>query len=331
MEEISISIIVPVYNVESYLERCINSIIAQSWNNWELILIDDGSTDQSPQICDRYCKKDKRIKVIHQENAGVSATRNVGISNAVGNYIGFVDADDWIETKMYERLVIEISKTHYDVIMCDATTIYSNGKMELDTISQLPGSTTINKEEITPKLLLELAGSVCRCLYSAELVKKKGCDFPIGIKFSEDRIFNIKNFGQARKIRYIKESYYNRFINTQSAVHRFHMDYFKACKSASYAIRQAIEFSWDNSEEFQKAYLGQLLSGAYSAICNYYYKTSMLSGKEKKKMVKEICDDPYLRYAIEICGGDIKSQWILEKKYNFLIVYAKLANFKHGR
>lgn len=331
MEGISISIIVPVYNAESYLERCIKSVIAQTWKNWELILIDDGSIDGSGEICNEFAKKDKRIKVIHQKNIGVSVARNVGLANAKGTYIGFVDADDWIDEKMYERLVTEISKTHCDVIMCDATTVYSNGKRKLDTINQLSTNAMLKKEEITPKLLLELAGSVCRCLYRAELVKKEGNDFPIGIKFSEDRIFNIKNFGQARKICYIKESYYNRFINLRSAVHRFHIDYFEACKSASYAIRQAIKISWGNSEEFQKSYLRQLISGAFSAICNYYYRTSTLSVRERKDKVKILCDDQYLRDAIETYGVDRKSQWILDKKYSLLIVYARLANFKHRR
>ena len=94
MEEIFISIIIPVYNAELYLERCIKSVISQTLEQWELILVDDGSTDQSPHICDIYCSMDKRIKVIHQKNAGVSAARNMGILNANGSYIGFVDSDD---------------------------------------------------------------------------------------------------------------------------------------------------------------------------------------------------------------------------------------------
>ena len=100
----SISIIVPVYNVEKYLEKCIDSILNQSYQNLEIILIDDGSTDNSGSICDEYKKKDQRVQVIHQKNQGQSSARNAGLNIAKGSYIGFVDSDDWIEQNMYEKL-----------------------------------------------------------------------------------------------------------------------------------------------------------------------------------------------------------------------------------
>lgn len=103
MEEL-ISVIVPVYKVEVYLKRCVDSIINQSYQNLEIILVDDGSPDQCPQICDEYAKKDNRIKVIHKENEGLSSARNIGINVAKGEYIGFVDSDDWIALNMYEIL-----------------------------------------------------------------------------------------------------------------------------------------------------------------------------------------------------------------------------------
>ena len=96
-----ISIIVPVYNVEQYLSKCIDSILNQTFKDFELILINDGSTDKSGDICDFYKQKDKRIKVIHKNNEGVAKTRNVGIANANAEYIGFIDSDDWIENDMY--------------------------------------------------------------------------------------------------------------------------------------------------------------------------------------------------------------------------------------
>ena len=99
-----ISIIVPVYNVEKYIHKCINSILDQSLTEFELILVDDGSPDRSGEICDEYSKKDNRIKVIHKSNGGVSSARNIGIDKACGEYIGFVDPDDYIDVNMYERL-----------------------------------------------------------------------------------------------------------------------------------------------------------------------------------------------------------------------------------
>ncbi len=114
-----ISIIVPVYQVEKYLEKCINSIINQTYKNLEIILVDDGSTDNSPAICDCFQRKDTRIKVIHQENGGLSHARNVGLEIATGDFIGFVDSDDWVETNMYEVLMSALQETGADIAVCD--------------------------------------------------------------------------------------------------------------------------------------------------------------------------------------------------------------------
>lgn len=100
-----ISIVVPIYNVQDYLERCIQSIISQTYKNIEIILVDDGATDNSGKLCDEYLKKDERIKVIHKENGGLSDARNVGKENANGKYIAFIDSDDYIRTKFYRNLV----------------------------------------------------------------------------------------------------------------------------------------------------------------------------------------------------------------------------------
>ncbi len=114
-----VSIIIPVYNVEKYLNRCIKSILKQTFRDFELILVDDGSPDKCPQLCDDWCKKDKRIWVIHKENGGQSSARNVGLEAARGEYIGFVDSDDWIEKDMLQLLYDSILKCRADISMCD--------------------------------------------------------------------------------------------------------------------------------------------------------------------------------------------------------------------
>ena len=100
-----ISVIVPVYNIENYLERCVNSIREQTYNNLEILLVDDGSTDSSGALCDRFAEADERIRVFHKENGGSSSARNLGIAEAKGEYLGFVDSDDYISANMYELLV----------------------------------------------------------------------------------------------------------------------------------------------------------------------------------------------------------------------------------
>ena len=113
-----ISVIVPVYNVEPYLRKCLDSIIGQTYRDLEILIIDDGSTDQSGKICDEYVALDGRIKVFHTDNRGVSAARNLGLDNAEGGYIGFVDSDDWIESDMYEVLLKRAEETGADVVEC---------------------------------------------------------------------------------------------------------------------------------------------------------------------------------------------------------------------
>lgn len=335
-EEVKISAIVPVYNSEKFVGACLESIINQTLQDWHLIIIDDCSTDNSGLICDEFATKDERITIVHNEtNLGVSASRNLGISMAKGEYIGFVDSDDTICANMFEEMYSNAKKENADVVMCDATTVYDNGRTQEDTITQVTDNKVLTKSDFTPSLLLEMAGSACRCIYRNDKYKmnpyKYPLRFPVGIKFSEDRIFNLYAFGQANKIVYLKESYYNRFINDKSAVHRFHEDYFESYKQASDKISEAIKIAWEDNKDLQKAYLSQFITGAMGAICNYYYKTSTLTSIEKKNLVKKLCDDRQLRSAIETYGVDRRTKWILERKYTLLIIYAKLANLKHRR
>lgn len=331
-----ISIIVPIYNAEEHLNKCVKSILMQTERDLELILVDDGSVDNSLKICKEYQKKDTRVKVVHQKNAGVSAARNCGIELAEGEYIGFVDSDDWIEPQMYEKLLGEAQKTKAEVIMCDATTVFSNGRTEVDTISQLSTNQILDKLDFTPSLLVEMAGSACRCIYKNTRYNDKLMEklhFPLGVKLSEDRIFNIYAFGYANKISYIKESYYNRYMNEKSAVHRFHEDYFEACKKAASEIDKALEQVWKNGiEEYKTVYLQQFISGALMAICNYYYKTSTLDKKSRRRAIIKVCKDPEVQKAVKRTGSlNIQTKWIMKERVNLLIVYAKLANWKHRR
>lgn len=134
---ILLSIIVPVYNVGSFLPKCINSIISQTFTDFELILVDDGSTDNSVEICDAAAKKDSRVRVIHKENGGVVSARKAGLSVAVGKYAGYVDGDDWIDEHMYEHMVNAMEKYNCDMVMCDV-------EHENKSVPFSSGSTHIN-------------------------------------------------------------------------------------------------------------------------------------------------------------------------------------------
>ncbi len=119
MNKVKVSVVVPVYKVEKYLERCVNSIIKQSLSELEIILVDDGSPDNCGIMCDSFADKDNRIKVVHKANGGLSSARNAGLKIATGEYIGFVDSDDDIETDMYEKMYNAALKYKVDFVMCD--------------------------------------------------------------------------------------------------------------------------------------------------------------------------------------------------------------------
>ena len=114
-----ISVIVPIYNSEDYIDRCVRSIVEQSYKNIEIILVDDGSTDNSSMMCDEWAKNDKRVKVIHKENGGVSSARNEGLKIAKGDYISFVDSDDYIDKKMIEKMLNQMEKGNTDLVICN--------------------------------------------------------------------------------------------------------------------------------------------------------------------------------------------------------------------
>ena len=331
-KNIKVTIIVPVYNAEKYLKGCIDSICKQSLDGWELLLIDDGSSDNSGQICDEYAERNECINVVHKQNEGVSIARNVGIALAQGNYIGFVDSDDTIESQMYEKMYSVAYENNAEIVMCDAITVFNDGNEEPDTITQLPKSCIIQKKDWTPSLLKEMAGSSWRCIYSIDLIKRNSIQFPAALKFSEDRVFNIYLMGYANKIIYLKEPFYNRMIWEDSVVHRFHEDYFDAVKNAAKHIEKALGEVWDDDSQYQNAYLEQFIMGAFAAINNYFYKTSTWRGKEKLNAVKMICCDNQLRCAIQKTSyGGIRSKWIMKKHYWLLSACAKYLNLKYGR
>ena len=141
-----LSIIVPVYNVENYLQKCIDSILAQTLTDFELILVDDGSPDGCPALCDAAAAKDARVRVIHQKNGGLSAARNAGLDVARGAWIGFVDSDDYIAPEMYEKLYRAVQSTGADLALCDYAKVDEAGVPCVQTHAAVPQKSLTGRE-----------------------------------------------------------------------------------------------------------------------------------------------------------------------------------------
>ena len=219
MDSEVISIIVPVYNVEKYLNQCLNSITNQTYKNLEIILVDDGSTDTSGSICDEYAKRDARIKVIHKENGGVSSARNVGLNIATGNYIGFVDSDDWIELNMYEFMIKKMQECKVDLVRCshvkelDGNSIISKEYFNEEGIYDL---NTNRKEILSAFINAKLNG------YLPLIIVKREYALSIqplneSVAMREDLIWMFELFCKIKTFYYCATPFYHYNINFNSA------------------------------------------------------------------------------------------------------------------
>lgn len=232
-----VSFIVPVYNVEKYLERCIQSILSQSYSNFELILVNDGSPDNSQKIIDNYKKKDKRIVSIKKENEGVSAARNDGLNIATGDYILFIDSDDYIDVNYAEYFVELIEKNDSDMAL--SYNYY-------DDCGFLPAEDSsikiLNSTEASIELYLGKTGvAVWNKIYKKSFLDEYNIRFNKDFWFAEGMTFNIEYFQKCNKIVCGNKKVYHQIYNYNSAVRKFNLDSWKCGMTAMKYQLQFVE------------------------------------------------------------------------------------------
>lgn len=198
-----ISIIIPVYNVDYFLPKCIDSILAQSYDDLEVLLINDGSTDKSPQICEKYAEQNEKVRVFHKENGGVSSARNLGLKVAKGNYIGFIDADDWIEPNMYEKMLSHLLETNSQ--MCTCAKYIRNGNI-LST-SNITAKYIERVDSIKAILDYNFPSSLSTSLYKKELLQDMYLNE--AIHHSEDFEFQFRVLNRVERVAICKTPFYN--------------------------------------------------------------------------------------------------------------------------
>jgi minor teichoic acid biosynthesis protein ggaB len=206
MHEDLVSVIVPVYNVENYLRECLDSIVVQTYRNIEVILIDDGSNDSSGEICDEYADKDNRIKVIHKENGGVSAARNTGLDIAKGEWISYVDSDDYIESTMLETLICLAKENDIELAICSFKDI-----SECENVTQENDIRIFSKDELIYNYVVRNADYCITEGIWDRIYKRVLVD---GLRFKNDRInedilYTMEVFTRAHKAVYTSEKLYN--------------------------------------------------------------------------------------------------------------------------
>lgn len=205
MKEPLISVIVPIYKVEEYLDRCVESIVNQTYKNLEIILVDDGSPDNCPQMCDDWAKRDNRIKVLHKENGGLSDARNAGMPFATGEIISFIDSDDWIEFDMFEKMFNRMQADNSDLVSCGVKWVEEDGRLirEVTSEDEILETTTAMKELLNDSKLKQ---HVWNKIYKYDMIK----DIPFEKgRYHEDVFWSYQIVGRAKMVSVIKESFYN--------------------------------------------------------------------------------------------------------------------------
>lgn len=216
MENEVISVIVPVYNMEQYLERCVCSILCQTYQKLEIILVDDGSTDASPKMCDAFAERDERIKVVHKENGGLSDARNAGLLAASGAYIGYVDSDDWIEPDMYEKMYRACVENDAQVCICRYFSEYADRTLDGASGACVP----LTREAL---LRIYIGGHAQYVIYNSvwsKLFRRslvEDMEFPKG-RNSEDIVYTTKAFCRLERAVYLDECLYHYVLDREGSI-----------------------------------------------------------------------------------------------------------------
>ena len=252
-----VSIVVPVYNVEKYLRECIDSILSQTYKKLEIILVDDGSTDESGKICDEYVKKDSRIKAIHKENGGLSSARNTGLDIATGKYISFIDSDDYVTENFIEKMYNALQENKAEMAQCLFTKDkFESVKMQIEVLDSEQAIEYWNDIQYHNFFVI-----ACNKLYNLKLFEN--LRFPLG-KISEDAFTTYKVFDKAKKIVIIPDIlYYYRSTPDSITNRKFSVKRYDALQ----AYEEEINYFKKNDKE-RLAYSAMVL---YQHILKRYY------------------------------------------------------------
>ena len=309
MENELISIVVPVYNVEKYLEECVTSITQQTYSNLEIVLVNDGSLDTCPKICEAWKKKDSRIKVIHKENAGLGMARNTGIDNATGQYICFFDSDDYIEVDTIEKCYQEITKESADIALFGYSRADGSGNIVRKAIpytDERVYSGEVVRSKFLPDLISNPPGtgmktqiwmSACMAMYSMELINRANWRFASEREIiSEDVYSLLVLYKDVRKVVIIPEALYIYRTNEQSLTNTYRKDRYQKIKyfyECSCEVSRQCGYSKEVSKRLMWAYLSFTVA-AMKQIAN-----ADMSMREKRMELKEIIRDTKLQEVIK--------------------------------
>ena len=294
MENDLISIIVPVYNCEKYIEDCINSIKNQTYKNIEIIIVNDGSTDRSLELIQEAANDDKRIKIFSTENMGVSHARNIGVEKANGKWISFVDSDDWLEPNFCELLYGKAAALNADYIGCGYNKVTGENIQKINADGNI---LEYEKDDFLIKLLNVQTsyGLIHMKLIKAEYVKQ--VKFNENIKVAEDALFNIELCDYLNKIVIFNKPLYNYRINTDSVVRKYDENYNNKYSKAMEEVSSYIKSKYANERVLKN--LNNFVVYHLMLVCvNYIYNPENKT-ESRIRLLKNICEEITYKDAVK--------------------------------
>lgn len=305
-----ISVIIPVYKVEKYLDECLKSVVNQTYKNLEIILVDDGSPDNCPKICDEWAKKDNRIKVIHKENGGISDTRNIGLRAATGKYLSFVDSDDYIEKNLYEMAIKKIKENDAQVFIFGRSYLYGE---KIVNSTNNDTELIMNAEEALDKMNMFQYYDVALWDKVYERRLFEGVEFPVG-KLCEDWYVLYKVLDKADKVVYNSIPLY---VYRQRGKSITHSNDVKINREPIYASKEVLDFIRARHPNIVKNAVSKYVISCIGVYNNYLYYTSN-TDKEKEEILKIVKENYKEAVNNKELAFSRKAQIILVCKFNFL-------------
>lgn len=291
-----VSVIIPVYNAERYLAECLDSLVAQTLPECEFIFVNDGSSDGSRYIVENYQRKNIRIILINQPNLGVSSARNAGLAAATGEYVGFVDADDWVEPDMFATLYSAASACRLDVVFSNFYS-YQQGKSIRNSCS-FPKDVVLNRQYIIENILpvyleSDMLNSVCNKLFRHELLVDEHVAFPTGVELGEDGMFNMKALSFSKSAAYIEYTGYHYRETAGSATRNAaQKDYFLRALEVYTAKLPPYYARHIEEEQVHVLKSIRFVHSIISCIHIYYSENNGLTLLQKFKYVKKMISNP---------------------------------------
>ena len=297
-----VSVIIPVYNVETFINRCVDSVLSQTLSDIEIILVDDGSPDDSPAICDEYALQDTRVKVIHKQNGGLASARNAGMREAAGEYIFFVDSDDWIDEEALEELTGIADTNHVDFVrfrpmyagwpdhedgdLCDFGTedMLHEGEYKKCSIIRDIYPCLIATKQLTLGPIV----AAWRSLYRRDFIEENQLFFDDTVRYSEDTLFSAKVVCAASSFYYLDgPRYYHYFFNRDSITRSFRTDRWDSCKE----LVRCFERDFSDCPDYD--FTDQLVLKKVFCVLNALNERHAIKNRsEREEYCKMICHDP---------------------------------------